>query len=285
MQFHKFTEPAAFLAFTQPHLERAEAANNLMLGLATRLVTHRDRFKHPPYLATVSDGAELVAAALMTPPRDIIVYSGRPEREAALRLIAEDLHAANWPLPGVNGPAEDSAAFARIWAELTGAKARIKVHMRVYELREVIPPARPAPGVLRVADLNHLDLIVTWLADFEYEALGNTPDRDEMREALLVRLTDGDHYLWEVDGQPVSLTAVGRRTRHGVSIGPVYTPPEQRGHGYASMCVAGVSQRILDTGRVFCALFTDLANPTSNHIYMGIGYRPLGDFDDYAFEA
>jgi predicted GNAT family acetyltransferase len=26
-----------------------------------------------------------------------------------------------------------------------------------------------------------------------------------------------------------------------------------------------------------CALFTDLANPTSNSIYQAVGYRPYGD--------
>jgi len=40
---------------------------------------------------------------------------------------------------------------------------------------------------------------------------------------------------------------------------------------------------LLDEGRRFCALFTDLANPTSNRIYHKIGYRPVCDFDEYVF--
>ncbi|MFN8562638.1 MAG: GNAT family N-acetyltransferase [Anaerolineae bacterium] len=68
-------------------------------------------------------------------------------------------------------------------------------------------------------------------------------------------------------------------------IGPVYTPPELRGRGYASGCVAGMSQILLDTGRQFCFLFTDLRNPTSNHIYQVIGYEPVCDFTDYAFDS
>jgi len=78
--------------------------------------------------------------------------------------------------------------------------------------------------------------------------------------------------LWE-DGHTVSLACSGARTPNGSRIGPVYTPPEERGHGYASACVAALSQLQLDQGRRFCFLFTDLANPTSNHIYPMIGYQ------------
>lgn len=68
-------------------------------------------------------------------------------------------------------------------------------------------------------------------------------------------------------------------------IGPVYTPREFRGQGYASACVAAVSQYLLESGRQFCTLFTDLGNPTSNKIYMNIGYAPVCDADEYKFET
>lgn len=31
-------------------------------------------------------------------------------------------------------------------------------------------------------------------------------------------------------------------------------------------------------------LFTDLANPTSNGLYRRLGYEPLAEFEEYAFE-
>ena len=40
---------------------------------------------------------------------------------------------------------------------------------------------------------------------------------------------------------------------------------------------------LLDGGRRFCFLFTDLANPTSNSIYQRIGYRPVTDVDQWTF--
>ena len=46
-----------------------------------------------------------------------------------------------------------------------------------------------------------------------------------------------------------------------------------------------MSQHILDQGRRFVTLFTDLKNPTSNKIYQAIGYAPVCDADLFEFEA
>ena len=73
------------------------------------------------------------------------------------------------------------------------------------------------------------------------------------------------------------MCTTGGRTPHGIRIGAVYTPPVLRGRGYASACVAAASQSQLDAGRTRCFLLTDLANPTANHIYQAIGYRPVRD--------
>jgi hypothetical protein len=89
--------------------------------------------------------------------------------------------------------------------------------------------------------------------------------------------------FWEDGGQGVSFAAYGNPTPHGIRIAPVYTPPEVRGRGYASACVAALSQCLLDSGRQQCYLYTDLANPTSNKIYQAIGYRPVGDAIEMQF--
>ena len=62
----------------------------------------------------------------------------------------------------------------------------------------------------------------------------------------------------------------------------VSTPP--RNKGYASSGVAILTKRMLDNGKRFCCLFTDLANPTSNSIYQRIGYGEICDVEDWIFE-
>ncbi|NJR12386.1 GNAT family N-acetyltransferase [bacterium] len=71
----------------------------------------------------------------------------------------------------------------------------------------------------------------------------------------------------------------------GMRIGGVYTPPEQRGHGYASALTAALSQALLDDGLRFCTLNTDLKNPTSNKIYPAIGYYLVADQTMYEVEG
>jgi predicted GNAT family acetyltransferase len=39
----------------------------------------------------------------------------------------------------------------------------------------------------------------------------------------------------------------------------------------------------LKEGKRFCFLYTDLANPTSNHIYQEIGYEPVCEAEQYRF--
>jgi predicted GNAT family acetyltransferase len=100
-------------------------------------------------------------------------------------------------------------------------------------------------------------------------------------------------YLWE-DDAPVSWASGSQSLPTAARIGPVYTPPEYRRKGYATACVAALSQKLLDQGcgaKQFplrgkrCFLFTDLANPTSNHIYKQIGYHPVCDWHDYSFTS
>jgi len=94
----------------------------------------------------------------------------------------------------------------------------------------------------------------------------------------------GGYYLW-IAGTPVSLAGCTGPTPNGIRIGPVYTPPEHRNHGYASAAVAALSQLLLERGFRSCFLFTDLSNPTSNKIYQAVGYQPVCDVDEYAFGA
>jgi predicted GNAT family acetyltransferase len=170
------------------------------------------------------------------------------------------------------------------WAEITGAACRVNTRERLYELHKVTPPQHPIAGFLRSADLKDSDTITDWRYAFSVEALHEAnPDRFELKKQVEQRISVGDVFVWD-DGRAVSMAVHNRPTPHGCSIGGVYTPPELRGRGYAYACVAALSQHLLDTGKQFCTLFTDLANPTSNAIYQKIGYRPVADFIEYIFE-
>jgi predicted GNAT family acetyltransferase len=214
------------------------------------------------------------------------VQSDAPDPDPALASLAGYLYEQGAILPGVNGPDPLSAIFARHWSRLTGVSHRQKMALRVFELRQVQWPADPPGGRLRPVHRNAAAILSDWIFEFRREALEKEGEGErEWAEGRAERaLKEGGVYFWDDDG-PVSLVSRARSTPRGATVNMVYTPPRFRNRGYASMAVATLSQRLLEAGYDFCTLFTDLANPTSNHIYQAIGYRRVCDFAEITFEA
>ena len=126
--------------------------------------------------------------------------------------------------------------------------------------------------------------MLEWFVAFGVEALGEDIDPQATARSVDAYLTTEGMslYLWE-DEKPVSMAGRSRPTPNGATVNYVFTPPEHRRKGYASACVAALSQLLLDAGCRYCFLFTDLADPTSNRIYKAIGYEPICDLDEYEF--
>ncbi len=279
-----YTNASDFLARTRDALEMDEAANNLMLGIAQRLASgNAPPAWSTPCLTTVDDDAgRLALAAVMTPPAKLVLYGEGDVWQPATEPLTQHLLDNGWYVPGVLGPSEVAHAFAETWQALTRYPYRAGMRQRVHALRQVVQRGNAA-GRLRAATSDDQGLLAAWFAAFHEEALHETPDADAARDNAERRIAAGDMFVWENDGQVVSMTARSRPTRHGIAVNAVYTPPEQRGRGYATAAVATLSQQLLDEGYAFCCLFTDLSNPTSNRIYQRIGYRPVCDFNEYIF--
>ena len=272
LRLDRYAGAADFLAAAGGWLEQREAEHNLILGIASTVIDHPDLYGGSPYLATVTADGTFVAAALRTPPWNLVLSEVDDER--ALDLLVTDLTAIK--PPGVVGRPDVATGFASRWVGVHGGRWEIGMEERLFELSAVIPP-REVPGAMRPATPADRALLVDWIRAFGREALG---EQDSSRVAASVDdwLAGKGRQLWLWDdGGPTSLTGVGGRTPNGTRIGPVYTPPERRGQGYASALVAAVSQAQLDDGLRFCFLYTDLANRTSNKIYQAIGYRPITD--------
>jgi predicted GNAT family acetyltransferase len=281
LELRQFADVDGFLAVAGDFLGAREAEHNLIFGISSYVRDQPNVFgDEPPYFAAVLAGERVVAAALRTPPHNLVL-SEIDDPDAIDRLVADRLAD---DLPGVLGPVEHARGFAERWAAAAGRSWRRHLSERIFRLRAVIAPP-PVPGRLRIATPGDRALVVAWMRAFTDEALGG--DDPATSEAMTDRWLEGRGrtlYLWDDEGT-VSLCGVGGATPHGIRIGPVYTPPEARRRGYASALVAEASQLQLDSGRRFCFLFTDLANPTSNHVYQTIGYEPIRDVDEYRFEG
>jgi GNAT superfamily N-acetyltransferase len=162
--------------------------------------------------------------------------------------------------------------------------------MRLFEATSVTVPG-PPPGALRQANEADAGLAHSWFRAFGTEAdeqAGREPGTMHTeafsREDVLDRVAAGGVWLFETPaGEVAHLTGVSPPA-YGVSrVGPVYTPREHRGRGYASYVVAELTRRGLEAGHRMC-LFTDQANPTSNKIYEALGYRRVVDMANLVVE-
>jgi GNAT superfamily N-acetyltransferase len=274
-------DATAFLDRAGDFLLAREAEHNLILGLSGRLRTDPRLYGEDPYFAVALDGERVVGATMRTPPHNLIL--SLMEDDAALEPIAEETHSVFGTLPGVVGPKGPVARFARIWEDRTGERARIGIQQRVYRASAAVPP-KGVPGSMRTYEEADRDLVVGWMDAFIREALPQAPPEDAVGwlERNLSN-PDAGIELWIDEGEPVSFAGYGGSTPNGIRVGPVYTPPELRRRGYASALTAGLTRMLLEGGRTFCFLFTDLANPTSNSIYQRIGYEPVSDADQWVF--
>ena len=277
MHVVKLEDAGTFLERTRSLLAD-EARHNLILGLAGTLRDNPGLYPEQELWLVAEDG-DVAGAALRTPPYNLVLGGGGPD---ALEALARELGGT---IPGAVGAVPEIDELVGACSRLHGVTPEARVRQGIYSLDTVVPPVVPS-GAPRPAMPNERELLVRWWGEFGAEALSE-PERDEERNRRSIdhRLAASGNGIavWEDRGEPVCAVGYGSPTPTGVRIGPVYTPPEHRRRGYASALTAHVSAEQLAAGRSFCFLYTDLANPTSNKIYVEIGYRRVCDSIQYAF--
>jgi RimJ/RimL family protein N-acetyltransferase len=283
MLVRRFDDPGAFREAALPYLTQDEARHNLLLGITSNLVSRPGL--HELYdLWVASDGDAVAGVALRTPPYNLVL--AQPRDEAALDAIVDRLLDEGQDPPGVVAALPELDGFVASWTASRDVDATLVMRQGVYELREVLPIPAP-PGSPRAATREDRDLLVGWIRRFAEEVLPDEPEAERQARVVEDRLDASEHagiWIWEDGGRPVAMSGYGSETPKGIRIGPVYTPPELRGRGYATGLVSEQSRWLLGTGRRFCFLYTDLDNPTSNALYRRIGYRMIAESAEVRFD-
>ncbi|GAA2221260.1 hypothetical protein GCM10010413_11260 [Promicromonospora sukumoe] len=246
------------------------------------------RPEHPLWWAVVRDPVGVVVAVAMRtmphPPHTVWV----PDLpEDAARLLARaaldrTARSGDTPLTSANGPLGAVRAFTDEVLRATGGTVREDRPECLWEATRIVRPDPPPSGRARQATLADLRVVSAWFDVFHTEAdaqSGRTPEEgvEPLRIAGAQRwIEEGGVWLWEDGGEVVQLTGARPPSFGVVRIGPVYTPPQHRGRGYARALVADVAQRVLDAGHRVC-LYTDQDNPVSNRVYAAIGFEPVLD--------
>jgi predicted GNAT family acetyltransferase len=276
------SDAADFLRKAGDLLRSDEARYGLIYGIARLVEANPHHYgEETPFFCVVNDGNRISAMSWRTPPFPVGLAWHAGEPEEAVSLLIEAIHRRWAEIPGVTGHREIADPFAARWCKDSGTSIRSTMAQRIYRL-DSVSDVPPVPGRMRPATMADKDLVSRWRRSFTVEAIDpsgrNIPERD-----VTPSIEKGAVYLWEYLGKPVSMVMKSRPTDHGMTIGLVYTPPELRGHGYATACVTGACRDILQSGYDFCTLYTDLSNPTSNSIYMKIGFKPVCDSVEYSF--
>src|SRR5215467_4115778 len=280
-------DPGEFLAAAGDFLAAEPVVNTVVTTMAQRLLSRRAEGIAQPdsyWWLVVTDGSgEVVGAGMRTAPFTPYPLFLLPMPDAAAIALAHALHERGEKVLALNGvlPTVDMCAAAL--TRLGGGRVEVGQHTRLFELGELASPA-PVPGRLVVATEDDLDLVTEWIAAFMGDAdeqagrpRGASAHEVPERAEMLRRLRAGHLWFWvDETGQRVHLTGANPPSFGVARVGPVYTPPQQRGRGWASNAVAEVCRRIRAEGARVC-LFTDQANPTSNKIYTALGFRPVVD--------
>ncbi len=283
-----YKSPHEFQKLIKDFLLENEAENNLPLGILANLIAGEYQ-ETSPYLAQVVDKGETRLVVMRTPPFPALFsYDPDPLEEEIVNLVINDLYKTfGDEFTGITAVKSMAAQLAESWQAATGKTPFLKMAMRIYKLEHVKLVSRVS-GSIRLANADDSSLVLEWYENFHRDALREEPDPEQVKKQA-TRYLNADPIqrglmIWEVEGNPVSMAGYAGPTTNGIRIGAVYTPPDLRRKGYASACTAGLSQHLLDMGFKFCFLFTDLMNPTSNHIYQQIGYEHVSDVDSYEFK-
>lgn len=285
MDVISYSDPALFVEEVWPWLTEKEAENCLIIGVSGAISRAPERFEGYRQW-TVVDESGIVAAALIAPPANVMLAD--TGNRAAVAALASALHEEAIEIPGVIANSPTADWFTDAWKRSTGVDAEVTMAQGLFRLDRV--EIVPAPkGHAREATESDIDVLALWLVAFRDEAVPhNEPLTVDSAKPLIERRLDNPDtgmWVWDHEGQVVSMSGHGGPTPNGIRIAPVYTPPDLRGNGYATALVAHQSQDLLDSGRRFCFLYTDLSNPTSNAIYERIGYKRIADSAEIRFTA
>jgi len=261
-------------ALAQSLLERDPVVHNVMLGLLGQL---RSGAGVPgAFLAWVTEGSEPVGVALQTPPWRLLLSAMPP---SAADVLAQQLVATGRArtLPGTAGAPEIAERAARGLAE--GRTPALASRQYLYRLDAAPHPAPPVAGSAVLAGAEDQDLLLAWTHAFHAELrMGELLTPQDAERTLATR----DCWLWRVDGEATSFLGLTPPDAGVFRIGPVFTPPQHRGRGYAQALVTHACAYALDRGARAGMLYAEQANPTANALYQRIGFEFAGTFEHWA---
>lgn len=215
-------------------------------------------------------------------PFNLCIYSVNQQKEDGYaQELAQYLITHELPIKGVNAKESICQPFLDSYKKMTHKKASLNLAMDIMEIRK-LNPITLAKGFTRKAESKETSLLVEWELLFAKEALNKDLTIAQTCEKVKRKIEMGIIYLYfNEENEPVSVLNMARKLETGVVFNEVYTPVAHRGKAYAQSNVALATQKYLNEGNQFCALFVDKKNPISNRVYEKVGYQKIESCYDY----
>jgi RimJ/RimL family protein N-acetyltransferase len=143
-------------------------------------------------------------------------------------------------------------------------------------LADLILPDGPAD--IRAPQTLDVDTLTFWYLGYERDTgLAAGADATTRSIERAVNAIQGDvTRLLIMNGKPVAMTAFNAQFDDMVQIGGVYTPPDQRGQGYARRVVAAHLAEARAKGTKTAILFSN--NDAASRAYEAIGFQRVGSY-------
>lgn len=270
-----------FLSRCESFMLQAESENNLILGLADAMAGKKREFSAPLHYALIRDH-RVIGAALRTDAEKPLSVTRMPQ--GGIESLCEKILSQETDLAGVVGEADTAESFANLYSEKKGIQKKLSMHQGVYEASSLIMPDT-SDFKIGVVSPDNRKIATKFIDGFIADCFPESSHLVDQTEKMVVRHLKNQtlYLLYNENGEACSMAANNRETRNTACVSLVYTPPEHRRKGYGSLVTALVSQKMLDSGKKYCNLFTDLTNPTSNSIYQKIGYKMIGKSKHFLF--
>lgn len=174
----------------------------------------------------------------------------------------------------------------KLWERVRGWYTVPSIVREAQPLYALTPGAlRDLPDVeVRPAQIEEADLIAEHSAQMILGELGYDPRANRASFTASVRraIARGLWWVWIAGGELRYQCNVGPRTGATAQIQGVWTPPEQRGRGYASLALAAIARRLFKTEATL-SLYVNDFNVPAIAVYERVGFTRVGTLATYLF--
>jgi hypothetical protein len=252
-----------FLNSHLEYLEKNEIKNNLIIGVAQKANNDSDFF-----VSSEINGMLLLGVLA---GKKLIISANTLNEDPYIEMIN---YLRKTSYPGIIGEKETCLIYSKVFQRLISKPLVEVMKQRIYYCDKILSDYCKTE-VFRLAKRDDFEVLRFWINDF-YKEIGEELKLEESDKIVLDYIDNNRLFVLEVAARLVSMAGRTRPLRNSETVSMVYTPKTLRKKGFASKVVEGTT-RVLMQEKKMVTLYTDLSNPTSNSIYMKIGFKPYCD--------